>query len=185
MNNIMNKQTNRFNFFMAVAVVFICVLMRFTPHLANYSPVLGMLLFAGYIFRNKTYAVAIPLFALFLSDLVLGLYDGIALVYFGYLMIIALGVYVKSSKPHVLALNAFAASTAFFIYSNLGVWLFTNLYTKTWSGLVECFVMALPFFRGTLVSTFLSTAILFGAYSLIERLSRHSSRSLRAANIRD
>lgn len=174
---LMNQST-RLNFWVTIVIIVACVLMRFIPHLANYSPVLGMLLFSGYVFADKKYALILPLFALFLSDLVFGLYDGISLVYLGYLFIVALGLFIKSRKPIVLAMNALAASAVFFISSNLGVWLFTSLYPKTWPGLVDCFVMALPFFRGTLVSTFISTAVLFGAYSLIRGV-RHESRNSR------
>lgn len=158
----------------SVSFIILCVFMRFVPHLANYSPVLAMALFSGYVFSNKKYAFAVPLVALFLSDLILGFYDGISFVYLGYIFSITLGVFMKSDRPGVLALNALASSVGFFIFSNFGVWLFTNLYTKTWVGLMDCFVMALPFFRGTLISTFVSTAVLFGFYNFLMRFYKRS-----------
>ena len=44
-------------------------------------------------------------------------------------------------------------SLIFFIISNLGVWLFSTLYNKNFSGLIECYIMAIPFFHNTLLGT--------------------------------
>jgi hypothetical protein len=49
-------------------------------------------------------------------------------------------------------LAAGGASLAFFVISNLGVFLVGGLYPMSWSGLVECFVMALPFWRSSLMA---------------------------------
>jgi hypothetical protein len=67
--------------------------------------------------------------------------------------------------PVVVA--ALSSSMVFFVFSNLGVWLFAGLYPLTWAGLVECYVLAIPFFTNTLTSTVLGSAVLFGAHSLV------------------
>jgi hypothetical protein len=41
------------------------------------------------------------------------------------------------------------------------------LYPKTLQGLVECYSMALPFYRGTLVSDLIFTGVFFGAMHMI------------------
>src|SRR5512141_1981261 len=38
------------------------------------------------------------------------------------------------------------ASVSFFIISNMGSFLFTNMYPRTWAGLAECYTLAIPFF---------------------------------------
>jgi hypothetical protein len=159
----------RLNLGVILFLIVASVMMRFVPHMANYSPVLGMALFAGYAFTNKKLAMFVPLAAIFVSDAMLGFYDGISFVYLGYVFAIALGAFLPSRKVVPVMLASIGASVAFFIYSNLGVWLFTNLYAHTWVGLKECFVMALPFLRGTLVSTVVSSAVLFGVYSLFKQ----------------
>lgn len=174
----------RLNLGVILFLIAVSVLMRFAPHMANYSPVLGMAIFAGYAFVDKKLALFVPLVAIFMSDWVLGFYDGISFVYLGYVFAIALGAYLPSRKLVPITLSAVGAAVAFFIYSNLGVWFFTNMYPHTWAGLVDCYVMALPFFRGTLLSTLVSTGALFGVYSAFKRLSQ-SSQVVKQAVLRD
>jgi hypothetical protein len=57
----------------------------------------------------------------------------------------------------------------FFAVTNLGVWAIGALYPRTWAGLAECFVAAVPFFRNTLASDLLYSALLFGGLALAER----------------
>ena len=52
-----------------------------------------------------------------------------------------------------------------FIVSNFGVWM-NPLYTKT---LWMCYIDAIPFFRATLTSNILFSAILFGGYYLLQK----------------
>lgn len=41
----------------------------------------------------------------------------------------------------------------FFVWTNFGVWHIGDLYQHTWSGLVECYIAAIPFLRNQLIST--------------------------------
>ena len=53
--------------------------------------------------------------------------------------------------------------------TNFGVWLIGGLYPRAWAGLVDCFVAAIPFFRNTLMSDLLYSALLFGGLALAEK----------------
>jgi hypothetical protein len=66
---------------------------------------------------------------------------------------------------------SFAGPTAFFLISNLAVWLggHGQMYPPTWNGLAACYVAALPFFRNSLVSSLLFSGLLFGSYELYRR----------------
>ena len=57
----------------------------------------------------------------------------------------------------------------FFIVTNFSVWLGDNLYPLNLNGLIQCYVMAIPFFHNTLISTFIFLAILFTSYSFAEK----------------
>ena len=63
------------------------------------------------------------------------------------------------------------SSVMFFAVTNFGVWLVgTNaMYTHDLPGLVNCYAMALPFFRNTLVSTALFSAVLFSPIAVTVR----------------
>jgi hypothetical protein len=49
------------------------------------------------------------------------------------------------------------------VLTNLGVWVLGVLY-KAWTGLVDCFVVAIPFFRNTLLSDLLYSALCSAAW---------------------
>ena len=56
-----------------------------------------------------------------------------------------------------------AFEVAYFLFSNLCVWLFqTTLYPHTMTGLGECFIAALPFVRWSPISTAFFTLLVFG-----------------------
>ncbi len=173
----MNQYQRRLDLAAVIALVLLAVVTRFMTHSANYSPVLAMTFFAGASFTNKRFAVIFPLLAILASDLVIGFYDvggfydGISFVYLGYLFAIAVGTQINNRKPVTLAVGAVGVSAAFFIYSNLGVWFFTPIYPQTLEGLKECYIMALPFFDRTLISTVVSTGVLFALHTAFQRFA--------------
>lgn len=142
-------------------LVALAVMTRFLPHPPNFSPVLGIALFSGSVFTNKRLAFIFPLAALFVSDLILGSYEGMSFVYLSYALIIAMGMFMKSRQSIQLVVNGTLASILFFTLSNLGVWFSAGLYEKSLAGLTQCFVMALPFFNNTLISTLFTVFVLF------------------------
>jgi hypothetical protein len=71
-----------------------------------------------------------------------------------------------NAKPLTIATRSFLASIVFFVISNLGVWLFAGLYPMTIQGLETCFVMAIPFYKGTLLGALFYSSIFYGAYRL-------------------
>ena len=52
-----------------------------------------------------------------------------------------------------LFIFGFLGSTVFFLVSNFGVWFVGNLYERNINGLIECYFMAIPFFKNTVIST--------------------------------
>jgi hypothetical protein len=44
------------------------------------------------------------------------------------------------------------------------------MYSRTLSGLMNCYIAGVPFFRGTLVGDLVYSAVLFGGFALLERL---------------
>ena len=66
------------------------------------------------------------------------------------------------------------SGTMFFVVTNLGVWAFGGgaRYPLTGAGLVECYVMALPYLRNTLISMAVFLPLLFSRVSLRETTPR-------------
>src|SRR5690606_39970453 len=54
------------------ALIFVAALSRLLPHPPNFSPVEAIALFGGAFFASRAWAMAVPLVAMLVSDLVLG-----------------------------------------------------------------------------------------------------------------
>src|SRR3954447_153490 len=90
--------------------------LRLAPHPPNFTPIGAMALFSGaYLGRRGAIAFAAPLSALFLSDLVLGFYHGMATVYFSVALIVVIG-WLSLQRVSVLRVGtaALASSVLFF-----------------------------------------------------------------------
>ena len=111
--------------------------LRLVPHPPNFTPIGAMALFSGaYLGRRGAIALAAPLGALLLSDLVLGFYRGMPTVYFSVALIVVIGgLALKRVSPIRVGAAAIASSVLFFAITNFGVWLFSGFYPRTLAGL--------------------------------------------------
>jgi hypothetical protein len=156
--------TSRLQVLFAVILVVAAALSRLIPHPMNFAPITAIALFGGMYFDRK-YAPVLPLAALLLSDAVLGFYDGILWVYGSFLLVVVIGIAVRSKKSiPVVAGSTLAGSVLFFIVTNFGVWQSGLFYPMTAEGLTACYAAAIPFFRNALAGDFFYVAVLFGAY---------------------
>lgn len=155
--------------FLAIVFVVIGAALRFAPHFPNFAPIAAIALFGG-VYLNKKYALIIPIAAMFISDLFIGLYDFklMAGVYLSFILVGLIGLFVKKHKNiGTIIGGTILGSVLFFLITNFAVWIFYNWYAHTLSGLSQCFTMALPFFRGTLMGDLFYVAVLFGIYEIV------------------
>ena len=142
---------------------------RLVPHPPNFTPIAAIALFSGAQFSDKRVALFVPLIAMFLSDLVLGLHGLVPVVYGCFALIVCLGFWLRSQRSvKRVAVAILAASVLFFIVTNFGVWAFTDMYPKTVDGLAACYIAAIPFFKNTLTGDLCYAAVLFGGLALAE-----------------
>jgi len=135
-------------------LILIAILTRLLPHPPNFAPITSIALFSGLHFANKRLALFVPLIAMFISDLFIGVHSLMPVIYLSFLLISILSFYMKSLSIS----NVVLASTLFFVMSNLGVWYF--YYPLTWAGLTSCFVLAIPFFVNALAGDLFYTSVL-------------------------
>jgi hypothetical protein len=158
---------------LALALVALDVAARLLPHAPNLTPVVASALFAGVVFRSRILALAVPLAALALSDLVIGGYDWriMAAGYAALMLPAMLGMGARrSGRAIVVAACVPAMSLLFFAVSNFAVWAFGGMYPPTAGGLLACYVAALPFLKTALLGDALWSAALFGAWSMVAAL---------------
>ena len=156
-------------------LVLVCMILaaaasRLIPHPPNMASITAVALFGGAYLSDKRLAFLIPVAALFLSDLVLGLYSHMEIIYGSFALVVCIGLLLRGKRsPLRIAGAALLSSVLFFAVTNFGVWAFGSLYPKTVAGLLACYVAAIPFFQNTLVGDALYTAVLFGGFALAER----------------
>ncbi len=164
-----------------VALIFAAVLTRLIPHPPNFSPIEAVALFGGAYFAKRSWALIVPLVAMFASDLLLGLLNGgIYWSYFasaGYLLVYAcialstvlgFGLRGKVSAGRVLGYGL-AGSLLFFLVTNFGTWLGSSMYPQNGAGLIAAYVAGIPFFQWTVAGTLFYSALLFGGFELLRR----------------
>lgn len=163
-----------------ISIIFACILItlaivsRLMPHPANFTPVAAIALFGGALLPRRL-AVSLPLIAMIVSDLIIGLHPTIYATW-GSFAVIALVSSLKFKKVNVtnVLASSLAASVFFFLVTNLAVWLEGRLYAPTFSGLVQCYYNALPFFRNTLFGDLVFTSSLFGIFALSVYLAKQT-----------
>ena len=156
----------------ALCLVFIGVLLRVLPHPANFAPVAAISIFGAAILPRRI-ALWVPLGAMMFSDAIIGLHPLIPVTWGCYLLIaLASSRWLRQATLAKGASLTVAASVFFFAVTNFAVWASSGMYALNWHGFVECYAMALPFFRNTLLSDLIYTGLLFGVYALASRSSR-------------
>ena len=164
----LKAQENRWAFVWVVAGV----LLRLLPHPSNVTPLSALAIFGG-AYLGKRYALLLPLLCWILSDLIIGLDPTFPFTWGSILIAGLLGLWVRSRSNVATLLGVgLLNSILFFIVTNFGVWLVGGLYPHTAGGLVQCYTLAIPFYRNTLAGDLAYLAILVGTFEGFSHLVR-------------
>lgn len=152
-----------------IAMILAAAMSRLLPHPYNFTPLGALALFGGAQFADRRLAFLVPLTALFLSDLCIGLYGHMEWVYLNFGLTACLGLWLRQHRSAWrIAAASLAASVLFFVVTDLGVWLDGSLYAKDFAGLLACYAAAIPFFPDSLLGDGFYTLVLFGGLGLLE-----------------
>jgi hypothetical protein len=162
-------------------LVLVAGVSRLVPHPWNFTAVGAMALFAGARMPHKGLAFLAPFLSLLWTDAVLGFHSTIVFVYAAVALVTILGFYARDHFRKVVA-GSLLASALFFVITNFGVWMMQDLYAKSFEGLVQCFVMAVPFFGNQVAGDLVYTAALFGAYEGLKIFAPSLASSGKSAN---
>ena len=161
----------------------------------GFAPQIAMALFGGMAIRNRTWAFALPLFSLFISDVIYevlhvnglsslqGFYDGQWVNYLVMGSVTFIGFLFKKVNIVNILVGSLIAPIYFFLASNFMVWLGVGvvLCPRTWAGLVECYTQALPFFKGSVLGTLFFSTIFFSVYYLVKRTKPAAKKDVAVA----
>ena len=150
-----------------ILIVLTVSLLRFFPHPPNFSPISAIILFSA-VYLPFKYSLILPFSIMIISDYFLGFHSTMPYVYGSFALIAVLGLFLKNKvSPFNTLKTSLFSSVLFYIITNFGVWISANWYPHTITGLVSCYIAAIPFFRNTLASDLIFTSVIFGCYSLL------------------
>jgi len=149
------------NFFLAFLFIFFGIVFRIFLnkqfHIPNFEAVTAIALLSGVFFKG-IYSVLIPLNIMFFSDLYFG---NSAIYLFTWSAFILVGLFGnilnRDSRNYTFKLMGLGVLSVLFFYAwtNFGWWLISGMYPISLQGLVQCYLMAIPFLRNQLLSAFI------------------------------
>jgi len=118
--------------------------------------------FAKILFLANFFIEISLLIGFIFTDLIIG-FHGVTLFTWGSVILIGLGSRFFAKGIFNRISGSLLGACLFFIITNFGVWISGTMYTMDLNGLITCFLMAIPFYKGTLLSFMCYSAFLFGA----------------------
>ena len=151
----------------------ILALSRIIPHPPNFTPILASAIMAPILIKDRWFGVAVPIVAMFISDIIIGFYSYQFVIYSS---ILAIALVTPMRKNYVgLGIMAVGGSVWFFITTNFAEWMIWDYYPKTIEGLITCYTLAIPFFKNTLISTCLFTGLLTFSIKYLDVVNKKTS----------
>ncbi|MGI8420223.1 MAG: DUF6580 family putative transport protein [Candidatus Levyibacteriota bacterium] len=184
---------------LAIMMIIGGVLLRLLPHMPNFAPIAATALFGG-VYLNKRFAILVPLVAMAVSDYLLlyihpfqypmadfshiypltAMFHASTVFVWGSFIISGfIGMQIKKHKSiQNVLVGSLLSSVLFFLITNFGFWLGNDLYPKTFNGQIEAYVMAVSFFKWTLLGDLFYTGVFFGAYELAIKVTHRTRVAL-------
>jgi hypothetical protein len=135
--------------------ILILIISRLIPHPPNFSP---MIVIALLLARECKLSIAVfsMLFSFLISDALLSWWQGYPVfgdwslfTYSALISITVCSIYVRGFG----FISAINGTLFYWWWTNLGVWLTSDIYTHSSNGLMSCFIAALPFLGYSLMGT--------------------------------
>jgi len=152
-------------------MIILAALSRLIPHVPNFTAISAIALFGAAYYDKKITAFLVPITILFVTDAILGFYPGMEWVYGNFILVTLIGFMLhKKTTISLVIIASLLSSLCFYLVTDFGTWIGTNLYPHTFNGLIECYVAAIPFTRYEVLGTLFYSAVLFGCYSLVQKM---------------
>ena len=148
------------SYFLPIMLILILSFSRLIPHPPNFTQIIAVAIMSSYFFKNIYLSFATLLVSMLLTDAFISFYNNMFFVYLSLLLIVFIFHKIGEKMNFKnLFIYGFIGSLIFFIISNFGVWALGSpevrdiAYAKNLNGLVECYILAIPFFGNTFLST--------------------------------
>ena len=139
----------------------ICV-SRFIPHPPNFTSLIALSFYVPALLGRKYIPAIILSFAF--TDIIIGYHTGTHWTWGSVLIIGLMSQYFGKNLSWRLS-GALVGAIIFFVITNFGVWS-TGMYGYTVQGFISCYILAIPFFTYSLISTILFSFIIETGYKI-------------------
>jgi hypothetical protein len=167
----MKKEFNLQSTIAVGVLILLAAATRLLPHPANFTAIGAIALFGTARLQDKRLAFILPIAAMIISDLFLP-FGFNPSVYISFLLIAVLGLSLRNQKNvlPILGTTVFS-SILFFAITNFAVWYQYrgSMYPASIDGLWMSYTAAIPFYWNGLAGDIFFTAVLFGAYELVNK----------------
>ena len=143
-----------------ICLILLLSLSRMIPHPHNFTPILAVGVFSGFYFKEFFLGSLIVILSMFIGDLFLGFHSTMIFTYVSLVAAVSLGLLIKNLKITSILFTGISSSVIFYLVTNFGAWLTIPMYEKNFAGLIQSYVLAIPFFHNTLLSTLLYLVVI-------------------------
>lgn len=145
-----------------LGIILVLSASRFIPHPPNFTSLMALTFYIPTILGIKFLPAL--LIAFILTDIIIGLHSIIIFTWGSVLIVGMLSIYFKKNLLFRF-LGVVGGTLVFFVFTNFGVWSLGS-YGYSLEGLISCYILALPFFGNTLISTLLFSFIIEFVYKV-------------------
>ena len=133
---------------------------RLIPHPPNFTSLMALSFYVPVLLGLRF--IPSVLIAFVLTDFIIGYHSGTHWTW-GSVLIIGLISQYFSKNISLRFVGALTGAFIFFLITNFGVWT-SGMYGYSINGLLNCFILAIPFFAYNLISTFIYSVIIETCY---------------------
>ena len=142
---------------------------RFVPHPPNFTSLLALSFYVPALLGVRFLPALIASF--FITDLFIGLHS-VMLFTWGSVILIGLISKFFLSSIYTRISGALLGAIIFYLITNFGVWLMGS-YGFSLGGLITCYVLALPFFGYTVISTLVFSVVIETIYKFFKNYQKN------------
>ena len=148
------------NIKISIIILFALAVSRFIPHPPNFTSLIALSFYVPALLGLRF--LPFVLFSFIFTDIIIGFHNTLFFTWGSVLIIGILSKYIYGNTFKRLC-GACVGALLFFIITNFGVWL-SGLYGYNLEGIIKCYVLAIPFFGYTLISTVLFSLVIETTY---------------------
>ena len=173
------------NIIIAGILILFAAIMKVITFPLSFNPIIAIAFFSGAVIKDKKLSFAMPLLAMFFSDVMMEMLNiapgfyGMGQIgnYLSLLLVTVLGFGMKKQTVTNIGFFSILSSLLFFVLSNTNCFLFDNagFYGSGVQGWLNCLAAGIPFVKNGLFTDLFFSTVLFGTYHLFSvSLSRKS-----------